>query len=165
MQRSIYIAYGSNLNKKQMKDRCPDSKKIGATILEGYKLNFRGTRRGFGVANIERCKGSIVPVGIWSISRYDELELDIYEGYPNLYMKDFLPFNYGGKRYEGMVYIMRPGHPVMKPAKHYENTIRAGYMDFGISSEYLDNALVNCENQEKDADFWRKYYDLIDVEA
>ena len=33
MKNKIYIAYGSNLNLKQMKYRCPDSKVLGTAML------------------------------------------------------------------------------------------------------------------------------------
>lgn len=157
MRKELYLAYGSNLNVKQMRERCPESKKIGSAIVENYKLNFRGTRRGSGFANIERCKGSTVPVGIWQISRYDEMELDFYEGYPNLYMKTYLPFMYKGKMYEGLAYVMRPGHPVLEPAEWYENRIREGYRNFGIDTEALDKALDDCKESMKQDESWRDY--------
>ena len=37
----LYLAYGSNLNKKQMSRRCPNAKPVGSIILKGYKLEFR----------------------------------------------------------------------------------------------------------------------------
>ena len=148
MRKTIYLAYGSNLNVEQMKYRCPDAVKIGATVIENFKLNFRGTSRGSGVANIERCRGSRVPVGIWKISKSDEENLDMYEGYPHLYIKDYVCFSYGNKTYTGLVYIMRPGHPVMSPSVWYENTIRDGYDDFGIDTYALDEAVKRCTKPE-----------------
>ena len=153
MKRSIYLAYGSNLNIKQMTDRCPDAIKIGVGTIENYKLNFRGTRRGTGVANIERCRGMQVPVGVWAISKNDELSLDMYEGYPYLYMKDYLRFTFDDKDYIGLVYIMRPGHPEMLPSIIYENTIREGYKDFGIQAKPLNKAISNVRDVN-----WKKYY-------
>ena len=34
----LYFAFGSNLNQKQMKKRCKDSKYIGCYSLKNYKL-------------------------------------------------------------------------------------------------------------------------------
>lgn len=141
MKRMIYLAYGSNLNIEQMSYRCPDAKKIGTGIVENYKLNFRGTSRGYGVANIEKSKGDFVPVGVWAISKNDELNLDLYEGYPNLYLKYNLRFLFDGKDYIGLAYIMRPGHPEMMPSIWYEDTIREGYINFGIETKPLDEAV------------------------
>ena len=37
-----YIAYGSNLNLKQMAMRCPTAKVVGRAMLKDYQLTFRG---------------------------------------------------------------------------------------------------------------------------
>lgn len=39
--KKYYLAYGSNLNVEQMKRRCPNAIKIGATYINDYKLEFR----------------------------------------------------------------------------------------------------------------------------
>ena len=71
---SYYIAYGSNLSVKQMAIRCPDATIIGTGKIIDYKLVFRFH------ADIEKCRGSYVPVLVWKISKADEKRLDIYEG-------------------------------------------------------------------------------------
>ena len=38
----LYVAYGSNLNKEQMRYRCPTAKFVGTGIIEGYELQFKG---------------------------------------------------------------------------------------------------------------------------
>ena len=38
---SYYGAFGSNLNRRQMKERCPESIPCEATTLQGYMLCFR----------------------------------------------------------------------------------------------------------------------------
>ena len=37
---TIYIAYGANLNKRNMASRSPDAIPVGKTNLLGYKLVF-----------------------------------------------------------------------------------------------------------------------------
>lgn len=39
-----YIAYGSNLNKDQMKYRCPDAKLVGTGSIPNYQLLFEVER-------------------------------------------------------------------------------------------------------------------------
>ena len=41
-----YFAYGSNLSKKQMLARCPDSKAMFSATLPNYQLLFAGWSRG-----------------------------------------------------------------------------------------------------------------------
>ena len=66
----LYFAYGSNLNHFQMKRRCKDSiyKKIN---LKNFCLTFRSKYR---AADIEP-KNSIVPGGLFEISKSDEKKL------------------------------------------------------------------------------------------
>ena len=45
-KKRYYIAYGSNLNVKQMIFRCPGARVIGTAKLEGYRLMFKGSRSG-----------------------------------------------------------------------------------------------------------------------
>ena len=141
MMKKLYIAYGSNLNMEQMSYRCPDARPLGIAYLKGYEMLFRGNSRGTGVATIEKCAGSVVPVGIWSISEQDEEYLDIYEGFPTLYRKEYLPLSLNGERMTGLIYVMNEGRRIAEPSEFYVDTIRFGYLDFGIDMKYLDKAL------------------------
>ena len=78
-----YIAYGSNMNIEQMSRRCPNAKPIGKTVLKNYKLVFKG------VADIEKSESEEVPIVVWEITKECEKALDIYEGYPRLYRKEY----------------------------------------------------------------------------
>lgn len=78
-----YFAYGSNLNKKHMKWRCKDAIDLGVYTLEGYQLTFRY------YADIIPIEGKSVIGGLWEITQEDEVRLDNYEGYPELYKKEY----------------------------------------------------------------------------
>ena len=80
----FYFAYGSNLDHFQMKRRCKDSIFLKKINLKDFKLTFRSKYR---AADIEPKKNSIVPGGLFDISKSDEKKLDIYEDYPVLYKK------------------------------------------------------------------------------
>lgn len=135
--RKFYIAYGSNLNVQQMKDRCPGAVQIGSTVLPGYRITFRGNWR-MGVANIEPRKGSSVPVGIWSITEADERRLDRYEGYPALYTKQVMMVKLPDLRtVPAIVYVMTPNKAWCRPSPDYLRTIRQGYQDFGFCDRRL----------------------------
>lgn len=141
MNRKIYIAYGSNLNIRQMKYRCPNAKIIGNYILEGYKLEFRG------VANIIPDQKSKVPVGLWEITEECEKALDIYEGYPNLYRKEYIELGINGEKEIGMVYVMNYRN-IAEPSRYYYNVIKEGYKDFGIDEKPLKKALEESINSK-----------------
>ena len=38
-----YIAYGSNMNLKQMAERCPTAERIGIGKVKNYELQFKGS--------------------------------------------------------------------------------------------------------------------------
>ena len=147
-----YIAYGSNLNRDQMRSRCPSAVPVGTGMLDGYELSFRGTRRGTGFLSIDKKEGARVPVGIWKITKADEASLDAYEGFPRLYRKETVrvrmcPFcGIRTQVVDAIVYIMNDGHPLTPPSSYYFKTCDAGYYDFFLDYEFLDDALSRADD-------------------
>ena len=86
MQKRYYIAYGSNLNIRQMKFRCPTARIIGTATLPDYELLFKGSKTG-SYLTVEPKKGESVPVAVWETTEADEAALDRYEGFPTFYYK------------------------------------------------------------------------------
>ena len=84
-QQKIYIAYGSNMNNHQMLSvRCPTSRYLGVSSLDGYRLLFRTNIGGRVYATIEEDASYSVPIVLWAIDGDSEDELDRREGYhPN----------------------------------------------------------------------------------
>lgn len=74
LNKRLYIAYGSNMNKSQMERRCPGAKVLGKAYLENWQLTFPH------YANIERSEGKKTPALIWEITNENESSLDRYEG-------------------------------------------------------------------------------------
>ena len=129
----LYFAFGSNLNQKQMKKRCKDSKYIGCYSLKNYKLVFRNYFLGGGVADIQKDKNSTVLGAIYKISKKDEKELDVYEDYPKTYIKKY--FKILGKKV--MFYYMPKKTMHVPPSKRYLNLIIQGYKDCGYNNNYI----------------------------
>ena len=145
MKRRYYLAYGSNLNIRQMQMRCPFAKPVCDITLEGYELLFRGCN-GSAVATIEPKNNSNVPCALWLISAKDEDSLDIYEGWPRLYRKETVSVQFGKRRINVMAYIMNDGHDIAMPGMGYLHTILDGYKDFGLNVAALDTALKKSIN-------------------
>ena len=135
-----YIAYGSNLNLEQMHYRCPGSELMGTGVIHDYALQFRGSARG-AHATIVPKEGSTVPVAIWSLGKRDERMLDCYEGYPNYYFKKMLPVQMGEDVVIGMAYIMDQRMDFGVPSRHYVDVVRQGYVDCGLDTKVLDQAV------------------------
>ena len=138
----LYFAYGSNLNWRQMtKERCPGSKFLKSHNLKGYKLCFshKTNHSIYGHANIIKSKKSTVPGALWKITKKNEKKLDLYEDFPTLYKK--LYFTYNNKKV--MTYYMVRKSSFMYPKELYLNTIKQGYKDCKLDTNYLKKALKN----------------------
>tara|TARA_S200000501_G_scaffold318601_1_gene312479 strand:+ start:505 stop:912 length:408 start_codon:yes stop_codon:yes gene_type:complete len=130
----LYFAYGSNLNHIQMKRRCMDSLFLKKIDLNNFRLTFRSKYK---AADIEPKKNSKVLGGLFEISRSDEKKLDIYEDYPNLYIKYY--FSHNGKKV--MTYVMAKKTEFRFPSEKYLNIIKKGYKDCNLEITYLLKAL------------------------
>ena len=115
-----YIAYGSNLNKEEMKQRCKDAKFVSLARLENYTLTYRG--------NPGRAYLTV-----------DKKSLDEYEDYPYLYdcfkEKVLLENN---ETITGFIYQMYDRFPICKPSDSYMERCKQGYKDMGWDSSILD---------------------------
>lgn len=139
-EKTLYIAYGSNLNLEQMSRRCPTARPLGNAKLTGYRLLFRGGHGG-AVATVEKHKSGSVPVLVWELEPPDEAALDRYEGWPRFYRKETVKVRFQGKWTPVMVYIMNDGYEPGLPGKSYYNTILSGYESAGFDSGILDRAV------------------------
>lgn len=146
MSKRLYVAYGSNLNIQQMKNRCPTAKLYGTGTLEGYELQFKGYPTS-AFATIAPKAGSSVPVAVWDIQPRDEKSLDRYEGYPSHYFKEDVTVNLGNEEVSAMVYIMNQKMRFGLPSTGYYNTVLTGYNDCGLDTTALETALKNSTQQ------------------
>ena len=149
MEKRYYIAYGSNLNVRQMRMRCPSARIIGTSVLEDYELFFKGSKTG-SYLTVEKKPGSSVLVGVWEVTPEDEKALDRYEGYPNFYYKKELTLPIKGirtgkiRKRRVFVYIMHENRPLGIPSISYLQTCIQGYDDFGFDWAGLLDAYFKC---------------------
>ena len=131
-----YFAYGPNLNRKQMLERCPDSKPRFFATLNNYKLVFVGWSRQWrgGVVSIKSFRGERVLGAVYEISEADLRRLDKYEGYPTNYNRiKVTVFSEDGEAIEAITYIKSGQLEETLPAKEYLAVIQQGYRDWGIA--------------------------------
>ena len=131
-----YFAYGSNLNQRQMLERCPDSKPVFTASLPNYKLVFVGWSRQWrgGIASIKPFRGERILGAIYEISERDLRRLDKYEGYPGNYNRfKVTVFNEDGEPIEAVTYIKSEQLEETPPGKEYLAVIQQGYRDWGIT--------------------------------
>ena len=146
--KRYYIAYGSNLNVRQMKYRCPTAKIVGTAVIGDYELLYKGSKTG-SYLTIEKKKGSVVPVAVWEVTAANEHNLDIYEGYPNFYYKKNMKIRLSetGKMIDAFVYIMHEERKLGIPTSAYIRTCVDGYRQFGFDLKHLRKAMDISEQE------------------
>ena len=129
-----YFAYASNLNRKQMAERAPDSKPRFIATLPNFKLTFtaRSGRQG-GVASITPHRGEKVIGAVYEISERDLKRLDGYEGYPTVYdRRKVTVWTETNDPIEAITYIKMEQSREAPPSSDYLDIIRQGYRDWQI---------------------------------
>ena len=128
-----YFAYGSNLSRKQMLERCPGGKPRFTASLPNYKLIFTGWSRKWrgGTASIKRFKGERVTGALYEVSEGDLKLLDKHEGseYGRL---NVLAVTEDGDPVEAVTHIKRELSEETQPSREYLAIMRQGYKDWGI---------------------------------
>lgn len=133
VQEKYNIAYGSNMNKKQMAQRSPNSEIVAVSYLQDYQLTLPF------YADIMPLKGAKTPIVIWNLTHQDEVVLDEYEGFPNEYDKQYIIVEVDNRKYSALVYIMTQAYKYSQslPREFYEEGIIEGYIENGFdASEY-----------------------------
>jgi len=127
-----YFAYASNLNQKQMKERCPDSKPLFTAVLPNYKLVFTGWSRQWrgGMASIKSYRGDRVRGAIYEVTEACLQKLDRYEsGYNRLKVT---VFGEDDEPIEAITYIKTGQLEDATPSKEYLAVIQQGLRDWRL---------------------------------
>ena len=96
------------------------------------------------MANIEKLKGRTTPIVLWEITERCEESLDVYEGYPRLYVKkDVEIINLKNEKIQAFAYVMAEEYtdsPAL-PSIYYLHLVEQGYIDNGLDTDNLRKAL------------------------
>ncbi len=148
MGKKIYVAYGSNLDERQMAYRCPDAKIITTGLLKNWRLMFKGEMP-YSYATIEEWENFNVPVLVWEISAADEKRLDRYEGFPKAYLKRGVEVEVTDGKLIGMAYVMAEDRRLNLPCDHYYALIYDAYQRFKFDLEILKGAFAFSDRENK----------------
>jgi gamma-glutamylcyclotransferase (GGCT)/AIG2-like uncharacterized protein YtfP len=132
---TFYFAYGSNMDRNQMNNRCPDNHLIGQGLLPNYRfiINSRG------VASVVVDSGSKVLGIIFRISIKDERTLDRYEGVRGgYYHKELLQINTEIGQQQALVYIASDNSTGPPRPGYLERIIKAA-KEFNFPEDYIRN--------------------------
>ena len=137
----LYFAYGSNMERVQLKRLCPKAKFMAAMVLSDHELTFSGNSPmwGGGIANLREKPGRQVEGVAWEISEAERKVLDKYEGFPDLYLrKEIQVRTPSGKVVAAFAYIMGDPGRETPPSKRYKQLLISGAEEHGLSDEYID---------------------------
>jgi len=146
---TLYAAYGSNLDPRQMLERAPHSPHRGTGWLRGWRLTFGGEEIGWegAVATVAEAAGSSVFVSLYDLTERDEFDLDQWEGVnTDLYRKirvrietlDGSPLAY--------IYVLNSFEGGLPSRRYLEIMIEAA-KQAGAPTDYIDD-LRNRATQE-----------------
>jgi gamma-glutamylcyclotransferase (GGCT)/AIG2-like uncharacterized protein YtfP len=127
-----YFAYASNLNRKQMRERCPDARPKFPATLPNFKLVFTGWSRQWrgGYANLRSSRGDKVRGAIYEVADFCLRKLDRFEaGYTRL---NITVFDEDNQPHQAVTYINSEQREESLPSKEYAEVIRQGYKDWSI---------------------------------
>jgi gamma-glutamylcyclotransferase (GGCT)/AIG2-like uncharacterized protein YtfP len=130
----FYFAYGSNMSKEQMKNRCPNAKPLGKAILKGYKfiINNRG------VATVIESKDDYVEGGLYEVTNDCLESLDGHEGVSSGdYDRTKLQVEYENETIDAYIYIATCEEESKNAREGYMKTVLTGAKDFNLSNNYI----------------------------
>ncbi len=130
-----YFAYASNLSRRQMSERCPDSQPKFLATLPNHKLIFAGWTRKWhgGTASVRPLQGEKVIGAVYEISERGLRLLDKHEGYPaNHDRVNRMVITEDGDPVEAVIYIKREQSEETQPSREYLAVIQQGYRDWGV---------------------------------
>jgi predicted component of viral defense system (DUF524 family)/gamma-glutamylcyclotransferase (GGCT)/AIG2-like uncharacterized protein YtfP len=141
----LVFAYGSNMDPRQMRHRCPDSELAARrAVAIGWKLCFPrySAKRGGGVGSIIREPRSTVWGVVYSTCGSDLKRLDGFEGVPHSYRRDLVEVEMDtGISMSAWTYVAIPEVPPAehRPRKDYIDHYIEGAEHYGLPLEYIEN--------------------------
>jgi len=137
LKPEFYFAYGSNLDERQMLDRCPDSRPVFRARLRGHRLDFThfsASRWQGGTADIVPDDDEAVWGLVYEMGDGDFAKLDRWEGgYERV---SLIVEDDAGKRHEVTSYTVREKGS-FPPHEVYLAKILSAAERLGFPSEYV----------------------------
>lgn len=143
----IYFAYGSNLDRQQMAQRCPNAKVIGPARLADHRICFprKSPVRGCAVASIEPYVGTTVWGVIYEMTVDDLKRLDAREGYDPINLKavnrydrvEIVVQRLNGEPAPAVTYVAVPESEPGLPSADYMRQIIEGAVAHSFPDDYV----------------------------
>ena len=156
-----YFAYGSNLDKLQMAQRCPGASIVGVAHLPNHRLCFprRSPVRGCAVAGFEPFKGGILWGVVYDLEDHHVTRLDEREGYDpvnpsavNRYCRvDVTVHRHPDLRESAFAYAAVPEDDPGLPSADYVKHIIDGAIAHSFPDDYIESLRAIAVMEDADA--------------
>jgi len=140
MNDVLYFAYGSNLLRERLLDRCPNLRFVGGATMPSHRLTFdKRSKDGSGKCAFEPNDGEDVHGVLWSLPA-DELDLlDRHEGVGFGYERcTVIVSRTDGNKVETVTYRATKRQPGLMPYDWYLALVVAGAMQQELPPHYID---------------------------
>ncbi|MBM3743605.1 MAG: gamma-glutamylcyclotransferase [Actinobacteria bacterium] len=137
---TLYAAYGSNLDPRQMLQRAPHSPHLGTGWLRGWRLTFGGEEIGWegAVATLAEDATASVFVSIYDLTRQDEQALDEWKGVTTkLYSKIRVRVDTLNGAQLCYVYVLN-SFEGGTPSNRYLEIMISAALEAGAPADYID---------------------------
>lgn len=145
MKQVIYFAYGSNLDDRQMRERCASARVEARAVLPNHALAFGGfsARWGGAVATVAPTPGAEVEGLLYRLGPADLGSLDSHEGHPFAYERtSMLVQDEHGRRRRAAIYMQpKLGFEPWAPPAGYVRVPRRAYKRLGFAAARLPAAI------------------------
>ncbi len=140
--KAKYFAYGSNMNSRQMRSRCPSARAWSTAALRDYRLTFIQPHDdwGGGVAGLVPDPNQIVEGVVYELSEEDLKRLDRFEPVEDgKYWRELVDVYLPNDRavevwtYFGSVFSGAP----FAPSARYLGMLLKGATEHGLSQDYV----------------------------
>ena len=137
----LYFAYGSNMDRNQMVERCPNATLMGLGYLAGY--SFGVDKKGY--ATVDKKAGKTVEGAVWHLTKEDEESLDVREGVrSDCYRKEYINVEYNNHEIPMLIYISNRERANTSSNKEYMRKIINATRDLSLSDDYIKTIESFC---------------------
>lgn len=133
---NLCFAYGSNLWRDQMKNRCPGHQVVGQGVLKKYRWYI--TERGY--ANLIPSENDEVYGIVYALTPEDEAVMDKYEGVDaGHFIKEYVNVLVNGEDCRALVYLdSNPDIQEGSPKPEYIERMNKGLQDAQLPEDYVN---------------------------
>jgi gamma-glutamylcyclotransferase (GGCT)/AIG2-like uncharacterized protein YtfP len=132
----LYFAYGMNTNQREMARRCARARSLGPAMLPDHELVISCH------CDVRPRAQSQVQGVLWQITQQDLDQLDLLEGWPWYYDRDWVTVHaQDGSTVQALCYRMTEALEPSLPNQGYLNCVATGYRQHGLALTQLQQAL------------------------